>query len=163
MIKGLDKKLRGRAQALLAAVNPLGLTDSSGQFAVFSNVTQCYSAMLLLLYSYFPKGYCDLVYFAQKELRISNCEAETLWGRKQYAEINWESIQRNTQDDAARQTMYSIVCGMLKHTNIPISDSAFEIAWKRVVGFVGALGEIDEHFKRVNNDKEQETAKGLAK
>lgn len=113
-----------KAQEVLATVNPLGTVDVNGHLVVFSHAAECYLDAMKKIHAYFPRGYCDMVYFSMKQQGVLNRKATDMWGRKQYAWFNW-----TVRSSSMKRKLQDIITKLLTLTQIPFNENAFNRAW----------------------------------
>lgn len=154
MRAGFDKKRRlgarivSQLSSIVEVVNPLAIVDSNRRLQIFENTAKCYEAAIMKLYSYYPRGYVDIVHFIVKAQGLSVSKATDVVGRRQYATIAWRNLSKTSEN------RLTVLVGYLLHeTCCKFSENAFKQA---VWSFKQYIAEVDDETDVIINVESHE-------
>lgn len=125
MVARIDRE---QAKQVLATCNPLGLVDINRRLNIYTSPSQCYSALLYLLWANCPRGWIDIPFMMAKLQGLRIARARDFCGRKHYAVIEWHCPLNSPAIAHRNRLLKSVVSLMLNATGIEFSENAFNMA-----------------------------------
>lgn len=108
----------------LGATCPFAFRMSGSKLSFYSDKTDAYHDVLLMLWAEFPRGFIDIPYFMSKYQCVALKDAERICGQFQYAMIKlWDT------DDKDRLPLLGKLCKVLLKVNgVEFDENAFKNA-----------------------------------
>lgn len=125
MVARIDRE---QAKQVLATCNPLGLIDNNKRLTIYKSASECYTALLYLLWANCPRGWIDIPFMMAKLQGLRIARARDFCGRKHYAVVEWHCKSDSSAAQYRNRKLKAVVIQMLRATGIEFSENAFNMA-----------------------------------